>query len=188
MNYWFFVESFDFAGFSLIVLQKMTSVFRSPHLDTILFVLDIKIRMKSVVLFISILVIFCKSVCVVAFVPNGQPKVLTDIKSKSLLQVRGGSTQLRLVLNPAAASVLAGSIAGAVGVGKNFELIRCHLMTVALDLSTDRLNDNCVYFKRHFKVLRFHLTLLRPNLRFLAKLLHRSKTKISTLLAHPRQQ
>lgn len=69
--------------------------------------------------------------------PHGQSKVLTDIKSKSLLQVRGGSTQLRLVLNPAAASVLAGSIAGAVGVGKNVELVCSVLMKAALEFSTD---------------------------------------------------
>lgn len=79
----------------------------------------------------SVLILIYHLVSIAAFVPLSKPSI-KDIKSKSLLQVRGGSTQLRLVLNPAAASVLAGSIAGAIGVGEKnkmpcWNLMKCDL-------------------------------------------------------------
>jgi hypothetical protein len=87
--------------------------------------------MKKAILLKSILILFYHFVCIAAYVPLGKPSI-KDIKSKSLLQVRGGSTQLRLVLNPAAASVLAGSIAGAIGVGEKNKMTCRSLINCAL--------------------------------------------------------
>lgn len=68
---------------------------------------------------VSILILFLSVTNIDAFVQRFHFS-LTESTRKQL-HVRGGDTRLQLVINPATASILAGSIAGAVGVGKRFQ-------------------------------------------------------------------